>query len=68
MMDNIQLIYWVKHEMYYVGFDVDTGSVWTRHKHGGLWLETEEQQLRHMKILNRIEGIPVSELQIKVIE
>ncbi len=67
-MNDIQLIYWTRHQMYYAGFDPDTGALWTNLRNGAFWLESDEHLFRHMRVLTLVEGIINNELLVQKLE
>ena len=59
---NVKVIYWTTKQMYYAGFDIDAGSLWTIHKYGGYLIENSKQLDRHLQVLSRLEEIPLTAL------
>jgi len=59
---NVKVIYWTTKQMYYAGFDIDAGALWTIHKYGGYLIENSNQLERHLQVLTQLEGIPLSHL------
>ncbi len=59
---NVKVIFWTFKELYYAGFDIDAGALWTIHKYGGYLIENDNQLNRHIEVLTRLEEIPLSSL------